>query len=97
MENYGGATRRGMPHPLTLRHIEYTPWLLGWSRWEIVFEAGSRPGMVIRDVLASGRWRWRGRRAEYHEAVFGVDSVGSIDGPAFAGKSPGYYHPEPVA
>jgi hypothetical protein len=55
--------------------IEHEPWLLGWCRWDIVLETEGAGALVWMEILASGRWRWRGRGAPYRESVFVIDSV----------------------
>lgn len=64
--------------PLFTRTLSLTyhkPWLLGWCRWEIstTIQWTDRP-VAQRSVLASGRWRWRGRDARYREVIFDADS-----------------------
>lgn len=50
-------------HRRTITVTLHTPWLLGWSRWEVVTDLrlGNLP--ATRSVIASGRWKWRGRKA----------------------------------
>lgn len=54
--------------PRTITVSQTTPWFLGWCRWEIVTEYGCR-----REVLASGRWRWKGREAKAYSMSVDAD------------------------
>lgn len=53
--------------------FEFEPWLLGFCRWRTVERTiwgGLGNGEVaMGKVLAQGRWRWRGRSAQYREWV----------------------------
>jgi hypothetical protein len=64
---------------MRVRHAEFQPWLLGWCRWEVVFESAADNGITVRLYLAQGSWRWRGRRAHYREDVYEVNGVGEIN------------------
>jgi hypothetical protein len=46
--------------------VDAEPWLLGFCRWAVE-ETYATGDTVWRVTVASGRWRWRGRRAEYIE------------------------------
>lgn len=63
-----------------IRQRNFTPWLLGWCRWEITLEHTPSPAITMSDVLASGSWRWR-RRGDrhYREYVYEVAGVGEIN------------------
>lgn len=39
------------------------PWLFGWCRWTVATDLYEGDRHVRREVLAAGRWRWRGQRA----------------------------------
>jgi hypothetical protein len=67
-----------MPSTTRIRDRHFTPWLLGWSRWEIILEHDQGDG-VIRQELAYGRWRWRSRKDRYYrEFVFEVAGVSDM-------------------
>jgi hypothetical protein len=70
------------PHAVVFAEMQ--PWLLGWSQWYVGVHYGNGPHGHF-EVLARGRWRWRGRRAEYAERFYIVQGNGVADGPAFAG------------